>query len=79
MAEYIHLNVRRLLGDLNTSKIQIRETKRKTLYYAISLGHKASAKLYSILYAGTALYMERKFQKFLQGVHNNDHQLTPIK
>lgn len=68
MAEFIHSRLKNLLGNLLKSNIQNRITKQKTTYYSITLGHKASTKLYSVLYANTTLYMNRKFQKFLQGI-----------
>lgn len=72
MAKFIHSTLKNLLGEISTSSIQSRTTKYKNLYYSISLGHKASLKLYSAFYANTTLYMNRKFQKFLQGIKNND-------
>jgi hypothetical protein len=73
MAEFIDLHMKNLLGNLYAGRIQIRETKQGTSYYAIGLGHKASAKLYSFLYANATIYMERKLQKFLLGIHCNDY------
>ena len=67
LAEFIHATLKKLLGDNYTSNIQNRFTKYHSSYYSLSLGHKASSKLSSIMYANTTLYMERKFQKFLEG------------
>lgn len=73
MAHFIQSKMKNLLGNLYNGNIHSRITKQKTLYYSIGLGHKASTKLLSILYADTNLYMDRKFQKFLQGIKNNDY------
>lgn len=67
MAEFIHSNLKKLLGGGYAGNIQNRLTKYQKPFYSLSLGHKASLKLSSIMYTHTALYMERKFQKFLQG------------
>lgn len=68
MAEFLHLNLKKILGNNNFSTIQSRITKYKNPYYSISLGHKASCKLYSKLYRNTRLYMDRKYNKFIQGM-----------
>ncbi len=68
MAEFIHSNLKKLLGNNNLSTVRSRVTKYKNLYYSISLGHKASCKLYSKLYRNTNLYMDRKYNKFIQGM-----------
>ncbi len=68
MAEFLHLNLKRLLGNNNLSTVQNRITKYKNPFYSISLGHKASCKLYSKLYRNTNLYMDRKYNKFIQGM-----------
>lgn len=66
MAKFIHLNLRKLIGNFYKSNIQNRITKRKTPYYSVTLGQKAAIKLFNILYANTNLYMDRKFEKFTQ-------------
>lgn len=68
MAEFLHSNLKKLLGNNNLSTIQSRITKYKNPYYSISLGHKASCKLYLKLYGNTSLYMNRKYNKFIQGM-----------
>lgn len=68
MAKFLSTNLKKLLGKLSKSSIQYRFTKQNMPYYAVSFGHKASLKIYSIFYTNTRLYMERKFQKFLQGM-----------
>lgn len=73
MAKFIHPSLRTLLKGLTTSNIQSRKTSRGTQYYMVSMGHKASAKLFTLFYSNTNLYMNRKFQKFLQGIVKHGH------
>lgn len=73
MAEFVYINMQKLLGNLYNGNVQKRSAKRGTPYYSIGLGHKASIKLYSIFYTHATIYMERKFQKFIQGIKNNGH------
>ena len=67
MADFTHSILKSLLGDIYTSSIRVTLRENRHPYYSLGLGHKASLKLSSIMYANTTLYMERKFQKFLQG------------
>ena len=72
MAEFIYIKMQKLLGNLYNGNVQKRLTKGGTPYYSISLGHKASIKIYSIFYTNATIYMDRKFKKFLQGIkHDN--------
>ena len=72
MAKFVHFNMRRLLGNLYGGEIRKQISKKGNPYYSIGLGHKASAKLYSIFYTNATIYMDRKFKKFLQGIkHDN--------
>lgn len=68
MAEFVHSALKNLLGNLYASSIRSRITKYKNSYYSISLGHKASSELYSKLYKNASLYMDRKYNKFIQGL-----------
>lgn len=67
MAKFIYTNLKNLLIH-SFSNIQNRLTKYNNCYYSISLGHKASCELYSKIYPNTDLYMERKYNKFIEGI-----------
>lgn len=70
MFKYLHRILKYVLKDTYHGKAQIRLANQKTKYYAIRVGHKASKKLFSYMYANTNLYLERKYKKFV-GVINN--------
>ena len=67
MAEFIHDNLKNIISN-RFGTIYERLSRYRNPFYSISLGHKASCELYSRLYKNTNLYMERKHNKFIQGM-----------
>jgi len=68
MIEFVHSALKNILGSIYASTIRSRVTKYQNPYYSISLGHKSSRELYLKLYRNTSLYMDRKYNKFIQGL-----------
>lgn len=68
MAKFVHINLKKLLGDYYGSTIRSRITQYNNPYYSISIGHKASSKLYRKLYRKTSIFMDRKRNKFIQSL-----------
>lgn len=69
MAIFIHSYLKKSLGELYGGKIRSRITKFKNEYYSLGLGHKASAKLFNLIYKNATIYMDRKYQKFNEGLN----------
>lgn len=68
MAEFLHSNLSKLLGAQYAGTIRSRVTKHNHPYYSMSLGSKNSLKLYSKLYNHASIFMDRKRNKFIQGL-----------
>ena len=60
------------LGMPKRRRISQQKTKNG-IYYGIRYGHENSSKLFNILYknAGNRLFLERKYNRFLEGLKNN--------
>lgn len=70
MAEYTHKLMVKTLGDAYLGKILKYLAHQKTPYYVISIGHKASVKLFNYMYSDTNLYLDRKYKKFIEGMNH---------
>ncbi len=69
MAYYLHKTLLLSLGDIYQGNILTYLAHQKTPYYTIHLGHKGSVKLFTYMYTNTTLYLERKYQKFMEGMY----------
>lgn len=69
MAIFLHRIIKQLLGDLYAGKITVAMAHQKTPYYHINLGQKGGTKLFSYMYKDTNLYLDRKYNKFIEGIH----------
>jgi len=68
MAAFLHQNVTKVLDGLYKGNIKLTLAHQKTQYYAVRLGHGASQKLFQYMYKNANIYLERKYQKFMEGV-----------
>jgi|SRR3989344_684354 len=71
MALFLHQVMIENLRDLYKAKIAMKMAHQVTPYYVILLGHHGSVSLFRYMYAGSNLYLERKYQKFLEGVNGD--------
>lgn len=69
MGKYLHQMMSDILKDLYSGNMLTHLAHQKTPYYTIHLGHKAAIKLFTYMYKGVDLYLERKYKKFIEGMN----------
>lgn len=68
MANFVNNFLKELLKDLYCGNISSRLSKFGNPYYSLGLGHKASEKLFRLIYKNSSIYMDRKYKKFKEGL-----------
>lgn len=68
MAIFVHNFLKKSLKKLYGGSIRSRLSKFGNPYYSLGLGHKASAKLFKLIYKESSIYMDRKYRKFKEGL-----------
>lgn len=68
MAIFVQDFLKKSLKDLYRGNIRSQLSKFGNPYYSLGLGHKASAKLFQLLYKNSTIHMERKYKKFKEGL-----------
>ena len=69
MGSFLHRVLSLTLKDFYKGKLHTGLAHQKTPYYDVRLGHKAAVRLFDYMYKDADLYMERKFQKFIEGIN----------
>ncbi|MCL5435207.1 MAG: hypothetical protein M1405_02355 [Patescibacteria group bacterium] len=69
MSEFLYRRIKQLLKNSYNGKIIIAMEDQKTPYYRINLGQKSAFKLFAYMYKDTNLYLERKYNKFIEGIN----------
>ncbi|OGE64457.1 hypothetical protein A3J13_01985 [Candidatus Daviesbacteria bacterium RIFCSPLOWO2_02_FULL_36_8] len=68
MGKYLHQTLKKALGDLYKGSILTYMAHQKTPYYVTHMGHHAAVKLFDYMYTDATIYLDRKHQKFLEGM-----------
>ena len=69
MSKFLHWEIKQLLKNSYHGKVRVVLKHQKKPYYRINLGHKSAFKLFTYMYDGVNLYLERKYNKFIKGLN----------